>query len=39
MLDGRRACTSLALGKLLVEAGLIDAALASFARAEQLTTR
>jgi Flp pilus assembly protein TadD len=36
LLDERRAGTCLALGKLLVDTGLFDAALASFARAEQL---
>jgi Flp pilus assembly protein TadD len=38
MLDGKRARTCLEMGKLLADAGLLDAALANFARAEQLTT-
>jgi Flp pilus assembly protein TadD len=38
LLDGRRACTCIALGRLLADTGLLDAALVSFARAEQLAT-
>jgi Flp pilus assembly protein TadD len=39
LLDGERACTSLEIGKLLADAGLLDEALASFARAEELASR
>jgi Flp pilus assembly protein TadD len=38
LLEGR-ADTCLALGRLLADSGLVDAALASFARAEELTGR
>jgi len=38
LLDGRPH-TCLALGRLLADSGLVDAALASFARAEELTSR
>jgi Flp pilus assembly protein TadD len=39
LLDERRACTCVAIGNLLVDTGLFDAALASFERAEQLGRR